>query len=106
MGQIKSEELKTVENVVPKRQHEATYATDKKKGGYNIRVIGPHADKFAGREVPVKRRDGTESFEKLVKILWTGKDDDAPDGSYKGSGKPVALYSFAAKPPIDDEILF
>ena len=41
----------------PKRSHKATYARDKRKGGYLIRVIGPNAAAFAGREVPVIRKD-------------------------------------------------
>lgn len=81
-----------------KRQHKATYATDKRKGGYLIRVTGPHAGEFAGREVPVTRRDNSESREKLVKVVWSGKDNE--------SGENAALYTFAAKPREIDEIVF
>ncbi len=81
-----------------KRSHKATYSTDKKKGGYLVRVAGPHASEFVGREVPVTRRDDTESTEKLTKLVWSGKDAE--------SGDPVALYQFAPKPRVDDEILF
>ena len=81
-----------------KRAHKATYATDKKKGGYIIRVEGPSASAFVGREVPVTTRSGDEHTEKLVRILWSGKDEE--------SGKPVALYSFESKPPAMDEIAF
>lgn len=73
-----------------KRAHRATYARDKRKGGYIIRVEGPNASRFAGREIPVTRRDGSESNEKLIGLLWTGLDDD--------SGNPVALYTFEARP--------
>lgn len=73
-----------------KRQHKATYARDKKKGGYIIRVIGPHAAQFAGREVPVTRMDDTESNEKLVALIWTGTDEE--------TSRPVALYSFEPRP--------
>lgn len=76
--------------VAKERAHKATYATDKKKGGYLVRVQGPMAERFAGREVPVTRRNGEEGHEKLTKLLWTGKDED--------SGQPVALYTFEAKP--------
>lgn len=72
------------------RAHKATYARDKRKGGYLIRVQGPHAALFAGREVPVTRKDDTESMEKLVAMIWSGTDTE--------TGKPVALYSFVAKP--------
>lgn len=82
----------------PKRSHKATYATDKKKGGYLVRVAGPHAPDFAGREVPVTRRDGTEGLEMLEKVIWTGKDQE--------SGETVALYKFASKPRDMDEIVF
>jgi hypothetical protein len=81
------------------KEHKATYATDKKNGGYLVRVVGPHANAFAGREVPVTRKDDSEHKEKLVKLLWTGKDDD--------TGQPIGLYSFAPKPKDpDDEIEF
>lgn len=72
------------------KRHVATYATDKRSGGYIIRVTGPHASRFAGREVPVSRKDKTESLEKLIKLIWSGKD--------KETGEPVALYHFEARP--------
>jgi hypothetical protein len=77
------------------RQHRATYAKDKKKGGYLIRVEGPSSNMFAGREVPVNTKDGGEHIEMLDALIWSGKDNE--------SGKPVSLYSFVAKPkePID-----
>jgi hypothetical protein len=83
------------------RQHKATYARDKRKGGYLIRVIGPNAGKFAGREIPVTRMDDTESVEKLDGLIWTGNDED--------TGRPVALYSFEARPKeklADDDLPF
>lgn len=80
------------------RQHKATYATDKKKGGYLIRVEGPFAEKFVGREVPVERRDGTEHPEKLVRLIWTGVDTE--------SGKSVSLYTFEARPREVEEVEF
>lgn len=84
----------------PKRSHKATYARDKRKGGYLIRVIGPAAAAFAGREVPVIRKDDSETMEKLDSLIWSGTDEE--------TGKPVALYSFEARPKDDlnDEILF
>lgn len=83
-----------------KRSHKATYARDKRKGGYLIRVAGPHAEKFAGRTVPVTRKDDTESEEKLLALLWHGKDEE--------TGVPVALYSFEARPRDEhkDEVTF
>lgn len=74
----------------PKVQHKATYARDKKKGGYLVRVIGPHAAAFAGRKVPVTRKDDTQETETLDALIWSGNDDE--------TGKPCALYSFVAKP--------
>jgi hypothetical protein len=73
-----------------KRQHKATYARDKRKGGYIIRVEGPHAGAFAGREVPVTRKDNSESPERLLALLWQGIDEETK--------QPVALYTFEAKP--------
>lgn len=85
-----------------KRAHTATYARDKKKGGYLIRVAGPHASAFAGCEVPVTLMDKTEHPEKLLKLLWSGTDT----GEYGGkAGEPIALYSFEAKPREEQEAL-
>lgn len=72
------------------RQHRATYATDKRAGGYLIRVVGPRCEAFAGREVPVTTKANTEHMEKLTRIVWTGND--------KETGERVALYKFEAKP--------
>lgn len=81
-------------------QHRATYSRDKKKGGYIIRVEGPSCAAFAGREVPVTKKDGTVSPETLEHLIWTGNDEE--------TGKPVAIYSFVAKPKdeTEDEIPF
>lgn len=88
------------EQPTPQRQHRATYARDKKKGGYLIRVAGPNAARFAGREVPVATIKGDEHTEKLVALLWAGIDD----GEYGGkAGEPVALYSFESRPRDDEE---
>ena len=70
--------------------HKATYARDNKKGVYMIRVQGPKANMFAGREVPVTRMDNSESVEKLTRLVWSGQD--------KETGQPVALYGFEPKP--------
>ncbi len=81
-------------------QHKATYARDKRKGGYLIRVMGPFAERFAGREVPVTRKDDSTNYEKLSELVWTGPDQE--------TGKPVALYSFEPRPrdEAEDDILF
>lgn len=81
-----------------KRQHKATYARDKRDGGWNIRVQGPSANKFAGRDVPVTRFDLTEGTETLDTLLWFGKDKD--------TGENVALYSFTPKPKEEPQIEF
>lgn len=73
-----------------KRSHKATYARDKRNpGAYLVRVIGPHASAFAGRSVPVVRKDDSESVEKLTVCIWAGNDEE--------TGKPVALYRFEAR---------
>jgi hypothetical protein len=83
----------------PTRAHKATYARDKVKGGYIIRVEGPAAAKFAGRTVPVTMMNGNEHDEQLDRLIWTGVDGE--------TGKPVALYGFVAKPKeLNDEIPF
>lgn len=73
-----------------KRLHKATYARDKKNGGYLIRVEGPTSNAFSGKIVPVVKRDDSESSEALDSLIWTGKDSE--------TGKPVSLYSFTQKP--------
>jgi len=81
-----------------KRTHKASYATDKRKGGYIIRVAGPNAGMFSGREVPVSTKSGDEHMERLTKVLWSGKDSE--------TGENVSLYQFEAKPRDIDQILF
>jgi hypothetical protein len=76
-------------------KHKATYARDKKKGGYLVRVSGPYPEKFAGRDVPVQMLDGTTHVEKLLKLIWTGIDT----GEYGGkAGESVTLYTFESRP--------
>lgn len=82
-----------------KSLHKATYATDKRKGGYIIRVQGPNASAFVGREVPVTMKDGSEHTEKLTRLIWSGVDNE--------SQVPVGLYAFEAKPrSVKEEVLF
>jgi hypothetical protein len=82
------------------RQHKATYARDKRKGGYLIRVAGPNAGRFAGKEVPVTMKSDEEHVEKLIALIWAGVDTE--------TGGPVALYTFEAKPreQIEDDLPF
>ena len=72
------------------RKHKATYAADKKKGGWLVRVAGPYPEKFAGKDVPVTTRDGAEHMEKLVRLIWTGVDNE--------TAEPVSLYTFLPQP--------
>jgi len=78
-----------------KRKHRATYATDKRNGGYLIRVTGPYPEKFAGRDVPVTTKANAEHQERLTRLIWSGKDLE--------TGLPVALYKFESKPRGDEE---
>lgn len=74
----------------PRRLHKATFARDKRNpGGYLVRVIGPNAAAFAGRDVPVTRKDDTETIERLEMAIWAGTDEE--------TGKPVALYRFVSR---------
>jgi hypothetical protein len=88
----------TKEPTPAKRQHKATYATDKRNGGYLIRVAGPNAAKFAGKTVPVTLKNDSEQNEMLERLIWAGKD--------KESGENVALYKFAPKPREMEDIPF
>jgi hypothetical protein len=87
-------------NVTPAYSHKATYSTDKRKGGYLVRVEGPNAGSFVGRTVPVTRKDGDVNQEKLVRLIWSGVDGE--------SGKNVSLYNFEPRPreDMEDEIPF
>lgn len=87
-----------------KRQHKATYARDKVKGGYLVRIVGPHANAFGGKIVPVVKRDDTESEEALEVVVWSGIDTGTPENP--GTGKPVALYTFTQKPRGSDDVEF
>lgn len=81
-----------------KRLHKATFASDKKNGGYLIRVQGPTPNVFAGKIVPVVKMNDDESAEALERLVWFGKDAE--------SGIPVALYTFTQKPRKDIEPIF
>jgi hypothetical protein len=83
----------TVETTTPpKHRHKATYASDKKNGGYNVRVVGPEPNAFAGRTVPVTTRGGGVHMEDLTRLIWTGPGTDQDAGQF------VALYEFKPKP--------
>lgn len=87
------------------RTHKATYAKDRKEGGYNLRVIGPHAKKMGRRWLPVTRFDGSENMEYALDIIWSGTDDGTEDRP--GTGLPVALFSMWKAPKEEqDEIPF
>lgn len=85
----------TTPNNPAKRKHKATYAADKKKGGWMIRVQGPNAGAFAGKEVPVTMRNESEHTEKLDRLVWSGIDDETK--------QPVSLYTFVPKPKTPEE---
>jgi lantibiotic modifying enzyme len=78
------------------RKHRATYARDKRNGGYLIRVAGPYAELFSGHTVPVTMKDGSEHEELLENLVWVGTT--SPESKVGIPGEKVALYHFAAKP--------
>lgn len=80
----------------PARKHTASYSRDRKKGGYLIRVVGEYPDQFAGREVPVTLKNGSEHPETLDSLVWTGPEKDVETG--EETGRRVALYKFTPKP--------
>lgn len=73
-----------------KRRHKATYATDKRNGGYLVRIAGPDSGKFAGREIPVTTKSDAQHMETMERLIWSGKDQE--------TGEPVSLYKFKSKP--------
>lgn len=82
--------------------HKATYSADKRNGGYCVRVQGPQANMFAGREVPVTIKGGGVHTEKLLRLIWSGTDD----GEISGYVGPCALYTFEAKPREKTQVEF
>lgn len=101
MAEEKPSGTATAKPDTAKRKHRATYARDKRSGGYNIRVVGEYPERFAGREVPVTRKDDSEQSEKLLKLLWSGDDTD-PE-TKKPTGRKAALYSFEPRPRDEQE---
>lgn len=87
-----------------KRSHKATYAADKRNGGYLVRVVGPHANAFSGKIVPVVKRDDSESAEALERVVWSGIDTGTKENP--GTGKPVALYKFTQRKNKDNDVEF
>lgn len=79
-----------------KRTHKATYARDKKTGGYLVRVVGPNAGEFAGETVPVETKAGDENMEELDQLVWSGPDKDPESGEL--TGRNAALYKFVPRP--------
>jgi hypothetical protein len=78
------------------RKHRATYARDKRTGGYLVRIAGPYPERFGNREVPVTMQNGEEHFERLTSLVWTGITP--ADSKFGNPGERVALYHFEAKP--------
>lgn len=79
-----------------KPTHRATYARDKQTGRYNIRVVGPNANEWAGAEVTVETKSGDANTEKLEQLLWSGPDKDPETKEL--TGRKAALYSFEPRP--------
>lgn len=81
------------------RAHKATYARDKRQGGYLVRITGPRAKEFrVGQYVPVTRMDGSENMEQLNGLVWQGTDED--------TSAPCALYQMTKRARAVDAIEF
>ena len=90
-------------------QHRATWARDRMNGGYNVRVVGPNANRFGERKVddgskdgvivrrtvPVTLKNGQTRDVTLGNVLWTGKDEE--------TGQPVALYNHIPDNAAEDQ---
>lgn len=88
----------------PARQHKATYSRDNREGGWLVRIVGPSANKFANRDVPVTRNDGSENVETLGKLITSGVDEGNVIAADKG--KNYALYKFQPKERVETEAEF
>ena len=82
--------MATIPDATVKPRHRATYAADKKKGGWLIRIAGEYPHAFAGREVPVTMKNSEMHNEQLDRLIWQGLDIE--------NGDHVALYTFIPKP--------
>jgi hypothetical protein len=81
------------------RKHRATYARDKRQGGYMVRIVGPHAADFrVGQFVPVTRMDGSEAMEQLNGLVWKGTDEE--------SSQPCALHQMVKRARAEQELEF
>jgi hypothetical protein len=94
-----------IEDVSPPkgRRHVATYTRIRGEPfKWFIRNVGPDAEKFSGRDLPVTTKSGEEHTEKVTKMIYNGID--------KATGKNMAIYEFVAKPrdaaELNDEIPF
>ncbi len=88
----------STENTLPKgRQHKATYARDKKNpGSFLVRITGPHAKEFEGREVPVMKNGGGEQLETLSRAVFSGTDEGKITPADKG--QTYCLYEMVRHP--------
>jgi hypothetical protein len=86
-------------------EHRATFCKDNYTGRWSIRIVGPRANMFAGRIVPVIKGSGDTVHEETGTLSWCGTDDGSVIPS--DAGKLVAIYRHVAKPrALDDEIPF
>lgn len=86
-------------------EHKATFAKDNQTGKWMIRVVGPRANRFVGRIIPVLRTSGETVHEECGGVRWFGVDDGQVIKS--DAGKPVCLYEHKAKPRhLDEDIPF
>ena len=71
-----------------KRAHLAKFKR-LRNGAWGVIVTGPQAGAFAGRTIPVTKRDKSETTVTTSKLLWTGPA--------KFGGGQAAIYSIAGK---------
>jgi hypothetical protein len=86
-------------------EHRATFCKDNYTGKWSIRVVGPRANKFAKRIIPVIKGNGETVHEECGNLSWTGVDDGSVIAS--DAGRNVAIYVHRPKPrDLDEEIPF
>lgn len=97
MAKESTNATKTGETKTPQRLHRAAYTRDKKNPGqWLVRVSGPHAKEFEGREVPVTVNGGGEQIETLARGVFAGIDDGKINPADKGQN--YCLYQIVPKP--------
>lgn len=98
LNKPKGEEIELGANPVKvSGEHRASFSWDKMAAAWRIFVVGPRANMFAGRTIPVRTKNGDNAEETLSELVHTGVLEQGDD-----AGSNFAIYTFIQKPMNDD----